>query len=70
MTGNFSIIQDDKTERSWLRSETDGKIKLIECPKRDFPYLRLLASLIRHSDDPVATMEYVKEQIESHENDK
>ena len=61
----FSIIQDSKTERSWLRSVKDGEIKLVECPKKDFPYLHLLASLIRHSDDPVATMEYVKEQIEN-----
>jgi hypothetical protein len=66
---HFSIIQDSKTERSWLRSEEDGEIKLVECPIKDYPYLRLLASLIRNSEDPVATMEYVKEQIENNENE-
>jgi Zn-dependent M16 (insulinase) family peptidase len=65
MTGNFSIIQDSKTERSWLRHEVDGEVKLTECPKKDFPYLRLLASLIRNSDNPTELMEYVKDQIEN-----
>ena len=69
MAGNFSIIQDSKTQRSWLRHESDGEITVRECPKKDYPYLRLLASLIRNSDDPVATMEYVKEQIENNENE-
>ena len=64
MTGNFSIIQDAKTQRSWLRHENDGEVKLTECPKKDFPYLRLLASLIRNSDNPTELMEYVAEQIQ------
>ena len=64
MTGNFSIIQDSKTRRSWLRHENDGEVKLTECPKKDFPYLRLLASLIRNSDNPTELMEYVAEQIQ------
>lgn len=65
MTGNFSIIQDSKTERSWLRHEVDGEVKLTECPKKDFPYLRLLASLIRNSENPTELMEYVRDQIEN-----
>ena len=64
MTENFSIIQDDKTERSWLRYENNGKVKLTECPKKDFPYLRLLASLIRNSENPTELMEYVAQQIQ------
>jgi len=65
MTGSFSIIQDDKTKRSWLRHEIDGEeVKVVECPKKDFPYLRLLVSLIRNSDDPSQVMEYVVQQIE------
>ena len=64
MTGNFSIIQDSKTRRSWLRHEDDGEVKLTECPKKDFPYLRLLASLIRNSENPSELMEYVAEQIQ------
>ena len=64
MTGKFSIIQDDKTQRSWLRHERDGEVELTECPKKDFPYLRLLVSLIRHSNDPSEVMEYVAQQIE------
>ena len=65
MTGNFSIIQDSKTERSWLRHEVDGEVKLTECPKKDFPYLRLLASLIRNSENPTELMEYVRDEIEN-----
>jgi len=64
MTENFSIIQDDKTERSWLRYENNGEVKLTECPKKDFPYLRLLASLIRNSENPTEMMEYVARQIQ------
>ena len=64
MTGNFSIFQDSKTRRSWLRHEDDGEVKLTECPKKDFPYLRLLASLIRNSENPSELMEYVAEQIQ------
>ena len=65
MTGNFSIIQDSKTQRSWLRHEDNGEVKLTECPKKDFPYLRLLASLIRNSDNPNELMEYVVQEIQS-----
>jgi len=69
MTGNFSIIQDSKTERSWLRYESNGEVKVTECPKKDFPYLRLLASLIRNSDNPTELMEYVAQQIgDKHED--
>jgi hypothetical protein len=68
MTGNFSIIQDSKTKRSWLRHESDGEVKLTECPKKDFPYLRLLASLIRNSENPSELMEYVVQQIEKDES--
>jgi len=64
MTGNFSIIQDDKTKRSWLRHESNGEVKLTVCPEKDFPYLRLLASLIRHSEDPSELMEYVVQEIQ------
>jgi len=64
MTGNFSIIQDDKTKRSWLRHENDGEVKLTVCPEKDFPYLRLLASLIRHSENPSELMEYVVQEIQ------
>ena len=64
MTGNFSIIQDSKTQRSWLRHEDNGKVKLTECPKKDFPYLRLLASLIRNSENPNELMEYVVQEIQ------
>ena len=64
MNGNFSIIQDSKTQRSWLRHEQDGEVKLTECPKKDYPYLGLLATLIRNSDDPSALMEYVAEEIQ------
>ena len=65
MTGNFSIIQDSKTERSWLRHVVDGEVNLTEFPKKDFPYLRLLASLIRNSENPTELMEYVRDQIEN-----
>ena len=64
MTGNFSIIQDAKTQRSWLRHENDGEVKLTECPKKDFPYLRLLASLIRNSENPNELMEYIADQVQ------
>tara|TARA_Y100001951_G_C11155401_1_gene191633 strand:+ start:140 stop:427 length:288 start_codon:yes stop_codon:yes gene_type:complete len=68
MNGNFSIIQDDKTHRSWLRHEENGEVKLTECPEKDWPYLRLLASLIRNSDDPSVVMEYVSQQIKKGED--
>ena len=68
MTGNFSIIQDSKTERSWLRYEDNGEVKVTECPKKDFPYLRLLASLIRGSENPSELMEYVVQQIEENKH--
>ena len=64
MTGNFSIIQDDKTKRSWLRHESNGEVKLTVCPEKDFPYLRLLASLIRHSENPDELMKYVVQEIQ------
>ena len=70
MTGNFSIIQDAKTQRSWLRHENDGEVKLTECPKKDFPYLRLLATLIRTSDDPDELMKYVAEEIKKGQGGK
>lgn len=64
MPESFAIIQDDKTERSWVRHETYQGVKLTECEKSDFPYLRLLVSLIRNSDDPSALMSYVAQHIE------
>ena len=68
MTGNFSIIQDSKTQRSWLRHEVDGEVKLTECPEKDFPYLRLLASLIRNSENPIELMEYVRNEIQNNKD--
>ena len=64
MKGNFSIIQDDKTKRSWLRHENNGEVKLTVCPEKDFIYLRLLASLIRHANNPNELMEYVVQEIQ------
>jgi hypothetical protein len=61
----ISIIQDDKTQRSWVCRELGGGIvKLTKCPKKDFPYLRLLASLIRDSKNPDELMKYVVQEIE------
>lgn len=68
MEGRFSIIQDSKTQRSWIRHQVGDEVKLRVCPEKDFPYLRLLASLIRNSDDPNHLMEYVRQQIIDNEN--
>ena len=70
MKGNFSIIQDSKTHRSWLRHELNGEVKLSECPKKDFPYLRLLATLIRHSDNPEELKKQVAERIQEDDEPK
>ena len=66
MEGRFSIIQDSKTQRSWLRHQVGDEVTLRACPEKDFPYLRLLASLIRNSDDPNDLMKFVAEQLEDH----
>ena len=63
MTGNYSIIQNAKTHQSWLRHESNGEVRLIECPKKDFPYLKLLAVLIRNSEDPDALMGSVLKRL-------
>ena len=67
MEGRFSIIQDSKTQRSWIRHQVGDEVKLRACPEEDFPYLRLLSSLIRNSDDPDELMQYVKQQLTDNE---
>ena len=68
MEGRFSIIQDSKTQRSWIRHQVGDEVKLRACPEEDFPYLSLLSSLIRNSDDPDELMQYVKQQLTDNEN--
>ena len=43
----------------------NGETKITQCPEKDFPYLRLLASLIRNSENPTELMEYVRDEIEN-----
>ena len=70
MKGNFIIIQDAKTERTWLRHAVDGDVKLTQCPKSDYHHLRLLATLIRHSDNPEELMKHVVERIQEDDEPK
>ena len=65
MIGNFKIIQDSKTKRSWMVIIDNGETKITQCPEKDFPYLRLLASLIRNSENPTELMDYVRDHIEN-----